>query len=191
MAHLSEDAMYHAVISNEEQVDGSFYYAVKTTGIVCRPSCKSKVPNRENVTFFTMLEDALRQGYRPCKRCRPDMGVRYMPEMDAVEAACTIMNQEYNNPDLLKRLPFRVGVSSSHFNRLFKKAMGQTPNEHLQRIKIAKATELLSGSMMSNIDVCMAAGFTTLSSFYAIFRRETGLSPKEYREEQEHRRSLQ
>ncbi|MCL4517234.1 MAG: helix-turn-helix domain-containing protein [Firmicutes bacterium] len=191
MAGLSKDVMYNAVISNEEQYDGVFFYAVKTTGIVCRPSCKSKVPNRDNVIFFTNLEEAIRQGYRPCKRCRPDIGPCYAPTIDAVEAACDIISQEYDNPGLLRELPHRLGISSSHFQRLFKKTIGQTPKEYLQKIRIAKAAELLSNSTISNIDVCLAAGFTNLSSFYAAFRSEIGLPPKEYRQEQARKGSLQ
>lgn len=190
MARLSEDTMYQAVISNEQRYDGVFFYAVKTTGIVCRPSCKSKVPNRENVIFFDTVDDALQQGYRVCKRCRPDLRPGDRAELDAVFVACDILNQEYANPDLLHELPLRIGISSSHLQRLFKKAVGQTTKEYLQKLRITKAAELLVRSNLSNIDVCMESGFANLSTFYVAFRSETGLSPKEYRQEQGNKKSL-
>lgn len=181
MALTSHDRMYQAVIANKKEYDGIFFYAVKTTGIVCRPSCKSKVPNRDNVTFFNTLEDALQQGYRPCKRCRPDLS-EYIPEANTVEVICDIISQEYANSDLLRELPIRMGISSSHLQRLFKKLMGQTLKEYLQRVRVTKAAELLSGSAMSNIDVSMAVGFASLSCFYVAFRNQQGLSPREYRQ---------
>src|SRR5262245_1389574 len=45
---------------------------VKTTRIFCRPSCRAKKPLAKNVEFFRSASDALKAGYRPCKRCRPD-----------------------------------------------------------------------------------------------------------------------
>lgn len=189
MSQLSEDIMYQAVVTNDRNYDGVFLYAVRTTGIVCRPSCKSKIPNRGHVAFFHTLEEALRQGYRPCKRCRPDMGPQYRPDMDAVREACDIMKREYANPSLLRELPLRIRVSASHFQRLFKKGIGLTPKKYLQKLRIAKAAELAGSSTMSSIDICMAAGFASLSAFYAAFRSETGLSPKECRQEQHGNRS--
>jgi AraC family transcriptional regulator of adaptative response / methylphosphotriester-DNA alkyltransferase methyltransferase len=181
MVQLTEDAMYQAIVANEQQFDGIFYYAVKTTGIVCRPSCKSKVPNSDNVTFFTKLEDAFCQGYRACKRCRPDLGLRYMPESEFVKLACDIMLREYVSPVLVRELPLRIGVSSSHFQRIFKKIVGKTPKQYLQQLRIGKAVELLDSSTMNILDICIASGFANLSSFYVAFRSETGLSPREYK----------
>jgi Adenosine deaminase len=191
MARLSEDMMFRAVVANEKQYDGVFFYAVRTTGIVCRPSCKSKAPNRDNVMFFCALEDALKQGYRPCKRCRPDLGPRYMPEEGPVGVACDIINQEYFKPELLHELPSRLHISSSHFQRIFKKVVGLTPKEYLKKLRIDKAAELFDNSTMSNTDICLAAGFSNLSSFYAAFRTQMGLSPKEYRHQQSIKRDLQ
>ena len=64
---IQREALWKAVVRCDGRYDGFFYYAVKTTGIFCRPSCKSKTPKRENVEFFFSREEALRKGYKPCK----------------------------------------------------------------------------------------------------------------------------
>lgn len=55
---MSEQEMRRAVVNNDAGYDGVFFYAVKTTGMYCRPSCKSKAPNRENICFFESSEQA-------------------------------------------------------------------------------------------------------------------------------------
>lgn len=64
---------WDAVKQNDKTCDGIFFYAVKSTGIFCRPSCKSRLPKKDNVTFFNTADQALAAGFRPCKRCRPDL----------------------------------------------------------------------------------------------------------------------
>ena len=181
MNGLSESKKWEASTANDSSFDGIFYYAVKTTGIVCRPSCKSKIPNRENVSFFNSLEEALHSGYRPCKRCRPDLGVQYDPEKESVTLVCEILKNHYHNPELLEELPSRAGISSFHLQRLFKKVTGYTPKEYLQGIRVQKAAELIKQGQMNNTDVCLMVGFKSLSSFYSAFRQQMGVSPKEYR----------
>ncbi len=50
----------------------SSLHAVKSTGIFCRPSCKSRIPNKNNVRIFHHAEQALSENFRPCKRCKPN-----------------------------------------------------------------------------------------------------------------------
>jgi len=66
------DDMWKAIVECDSSYDGTFYYGLRTTKIFCKPSCKSKTPNRENVGIFATPENARRAGLRPCKRCRPD-----------------------------------------------------------------------------------------------------------------------
>lgn len=191
MNKLSENKMWEVSIANDASYDGVFYYAVKTTGVVCRPSCKSKIPNRDNVSFFRSFEEAIHHGYRPCKRCRPDLGARYAPEKESIESACNILKAEYHNPEILEELPSRVGISSFHFQRLFKKVTAHTPKEFLQGIRVNKAAELLVRSKRNNTDICLTVGFKSLSGFYSAFRLQKGCSPREYRKTQESKMRLQ
>ena len=87
---LSETEMERAWRRRDPEFDGLFYFAVRTTGIFCRPSCPSK-PNRENIQFFREIGEAVRSGYRPCKRCQPDLANGRPPDwvsqlMDRVRA---------------------------------------------------------------------------------------------------------
>ena len=75
---MTEPEMWEAVQRSDASYDGLFFYAVKTTGIFCRPSCKSKPPKRENLCYFASGEEARAAGFRPCKRCRSDL-LEYQP----------------------------------------------------------------------------------------------------------------
>ncbi len=74
MLHMNETTMRRAVMSRDRGQDGAFVYAVTTTGIYCRPSCRSRQPKRVNVRFFAGPAEARAAGFRACKRCTPDRG---------------------------------------------------------------------------------------------------------------------
>src|SRR5215470_15789795 len=63
---------WEQVLARDRSADGQFFYAVKSTGIVCKPSCPSRRPSRDNVRFFPTLTAALEAGFRACRRCEPE-----------------------------------------------------------------------------------------------------------------------
>src|SRR5262245_44287744 len=71
---LGEDDRWQAVQRRDPTADGAFVYAVRTTGVYCRPSCAARLPRRENVKFHDSCAEAERAGFRPCRRCRPNEG---------------------------------------------------------------------------------------------------------------------
>ncbi len=75
---MKEQEMWEAVQNSNADYDGLFFYAVKTMGIFCRPSCRSKIPKKENICYFHSADEARRAGFRPCKRCRSDF-LEYQP----------------------------------------------------------------------------------------------------------------
>jgi AraC family transcriptional regulator of adaptative response/methylated-DNA-[protein]-cysteine methyltransferase len=79
------DERWRAIVERDSKVDGSFYYSVKTTGVYCRPSCAARLSRPENVAFHATREDAEKAGFRPCKRCKPDLASR--KEGDSVKIA--------------------------------------------------------------------------------------------------------
>lgn len=68
---VTED-LYEAIQNNSKKFDGQYYIGIRTTGIVCFPSCRSRVPKKENVRVFTSYLEAIHAGFRACKRCKPD-----------------------------------------------------------------------------------------------------------------------
>jgi AraC family transcriptional regulator of adaptative response / methylphosphotriester-DNA alkyltransferase methyltransferase len=180
--YLSEELMWEITKKCDPQYDGKFYYAVKTTMIFCRPSCKSKTPLLQNVSFFSSVREAVSKGYRTCKRCRPELSGHYNPSESVLKATELILMTEYEHSDILKDLSSRVGMSSFHLHRLFKESTGRTPKEFLEEIRVNKAKELLVTSSLSNTEICYAVGFQSLPRFYHIFREKTGFSPKKFKE---------
>ncbi|MGB9405380.1 MAG: Ada metal-binding domain-containing protein, partial [Candidatus Acidiferrales bacterium] len=82
------DSRWHAVQTRDRIADGAFVYAVRSTGIYCRPSCPSRKPSRGQVAFFRLPEDAERKGFRPCRRCRPHQAEQDDPQAAAVARVC-------------------------------------------------------------------------------------------------------
>lgn len=175
-----DDEIWNAIITCNSHYDGLLFYAVKTTGIFCFFSCKSKVPNRENVVVFESFDEATASGFRPCKRCRPDIGPDYSPDEQIVRKARHLLEGHYVNPDILVEAGNNLGLSRFHFQRLFKKYTGNTPKEYVTKLRVEKAQDLLKQNSIGNLEIGMEVGFKSLSTFYETFRKQTGLTPKEY-----------
>lgn len=177
---MNGDEMWEAVRDCDVSCDGKFFYGVKSTGIYCRPSCKSKLPKRENVVFFRTREEAERAGFRPCKRCRPDL-LQYDPALELSERTKELLDQHFSDRLKLGRDMKEIGVSRRHLTQVFKQKYDITPSEYLIQVRIAAARQLLQeGSDIT--DAAGAAGYENLSEFYDHFRRQTGMTPARYRQ---------
>lgn len=120
-----------AIQANNAAYDGHFYYGVKTTNIVCRPSCRSRVPKRENVAIYQELQTAIKEGYRPCKRCKPnDLKT---PDNAWIEAISSYIKNHIDEKLTLEQLGQLFNGSPYHLQRTFKKNNGcQSTNVHSQ-----------------------------------------------------------
>lgn len=177
---MKDDEMWEAVRDCDAACDGKFYYGVKTTGIYCRPSCKSKLPKRENVVFFRTREEAEKAGFRPCKRCRQDL-LQYDPALELSERTKELVDQHFSDRLKLGRDMKGMGVSRKHLTQIFKQQYDITPSEYLMQVRIAAARKLLQ----DGADIPDAAGmarYENLSEFYDHFRRQTGMTPARYRQ---------
>lgn len=177
---LSDDEMWEAVIQNNKAYDGHFFYAVKTTGIVCRPSCKSKDPKRENVCYFFHLAHAFDQGFRSCKRCCPNL-IGPTNEEEVVNNAVKIIEKKYMTHLTLKKLASEVGVSPYHFQRLFKKVKGFTPTIFINDYRLKKSVELLVETDWTMTKIAQEVGYQTSTYFSSCFRKKLSLSPSAFR----------
>ncbi|WII40146.1 bifunctional transcriptional activator/DNA repair enzyme AdaA [Paenibacillus thiaminolyticus] len=177
------DEMWQAIVSNNRAYDGQFWYAVKSTGIFCRPSCKSRPPKRENVGFFHSPEAALSAHYRPCKRCKPT-GER-LPDDEWIAIVTAYIDRNYADKLTLHRLAELSHGSPYHLHRIFKKIMGVTPVEYVQRRRIGQAKELLRSTKLAIAEVGQSVGLANPPYFITLFKQTAGCTPAEYRKQQQ------
>lgn len=177
---MTEEEMWQAVCDNNADYDGLFFYAVKTTDIYCRPSCKSKRPNRENICFFESTQDAVKAGFQPCKRCRSDL-IDYQPMKEIASKIKSMLDEAFKAQSELFGEIKRIGVSQRRMTDIFKDEYGITPKAYADSLRLGEAKRLLAESDMKVIDIAYCVGFGSLPAFYAFFRKETGLTPTAYR----------
>src|SRR3954451_20642529 len=108
---MEEERYWQAVMERDNGSDGVFVYDVRSTGVYCRPSCPSRRPGRGQVTFFPTPAAAAREGYGPCRRCRPDQPAAPDVQADRVRDVCSFIRQNAAEPLPLDRLAARAGVS--------------------------------------------------------------------------------
>lgn len=177
---MNNSKKWLAVINNDKEYDGKFYYAVKSTRIFCRPSCNSKLPLKGNVDFFETAGEAMGAGYRPCKRCRPDL-ISYQPVLEFAEKMKDTIDNLFTDKATLSKELINLGVSRRHMTEIFVNQYGQTPNEYVNSRRLEAAKMQLMNESHSILDTALSLGFTSLSSFYTFFNKHVGMSPGYYR----------
>jgi AraC family transcriptional regulator, regulatory protein of adaptative response / methylated-DNA-[protein]-cysteine methyltransferase len=167
---------WQQVMARDARQDGRFVFAVRTTGIYCRPSCPSRRPRRDSVEFFTNPNEAERAGYRACLRCKPT-------EISSQAQYVTRARQLLDNAEgimTLAQLGKCVGLSPFHLQRLFKRATGLSPREYQAARRMAQ----LKTNLRQGDDVTTAlydAGFGSSSRLYEKAPEQLGMTPGEYR----------
>ncbi len=179
--YASPAQRWQAVTGRDKRADGAFYYSVATTGIYCRPSCAARLALRENVRFHDSCEDAEREGFRPCKRCRPGAAAPRYVRAALVAAACRAiaLAGPENAPDLTA-LANSSGLSRFHFHRLFKSVVGCTPREYAAGLRAARLRRGLIQSR-SVTEAFYGAGFNSSGRFYAQSASILGMNPRDFR----------
>lgn len=179
--NLSFEEMWDKIIACDRKYDGLFFTAVKTTKIYCRPSCRSRKPKKVNVEFYLDINEVEKAGFRPCKRCQPE--VEQSPHIEIVRRIITFLVNHYKQHLILKDIANHVGLSPFYLERLFKEETSETPRTYLEKIRIDKATHLLKCTGMTNLEICYEVGFQSPSNFYKVFRSLNNCSPSEYRKD--------
>ena len=176
-ASSNDETRWNALLSRDSSADGEFFYAVRTTGVFCRPSCASRQPRRENVEFFNTPQQAEAAGYRACKRCQPGSLSR---ELAIVERACKVLDADPQERVTLAELSRAVHVSPFHLQRLFSRVVGVSPRQY----QAARRADALRGALQRGDDVTRAmhdAGFGSTSRMYDAAPAELGMTPSTYR----------
>jgi AraC family transcriptional regulator of adaptative response / methylphosphotriester-DNA alkyltransferase methyltransferase len=174
------EEQWQAILQNDAAYNDKFFYAVKTTGIFCRPSCKSKAPNRENTCIFQNAEQALESGFRPCKRCKPT-GER-LPDKEWVTVMTGYIDNHYQEPLTLETLAEVCHGSPYHLHRTFRKVTGITPVDYIQQKRIDKASEYLVTTEWTVADIGLQVGLPNTSYFITLFKKKTGHTPTQFRQ---------
>jgi len=175
-----DNSRWRAVLARDRQLDGAFVFAVRTTGIYCRPSCPARRPRRQHVVFYPLAEAAERAGFRPCRRCRPHEVALRDRATTLVHRICQFIDANGEEPLSLDRLSAEFGVSASHLQRTFKALMGISPREYAD----ARRMNSLKSKLREGQDVTRAmyeAGYGSSSRLYERSSQQLGMTPATYR----------
>lgn len=170
---------WQAVLDRDRQRDGTFVYAVVSTGIFCRPSCPSKRPRRERVRFYALAEAAVAAGFRPCKRCRPEALVRLDPKLDLVRRVCREIDAAEDKVPSLARLAAATGHGATYLQRTFSQVMGISPRAYFEARRLARVKVALAGGE-AVAPALYGAGYGSSSRLYEKARAHFGMTPASY-----------
>lgn len=170
---------WQLVLRRDPRADGEFVYAVRTTGVYCRPSCPSRAARRENVTFFESPGLAAAAGYRPCKRCRPDEISQQQRRNALVLQACQAIEHSASALSLAQ-LAQQAGMSPYHFQRIFTSVTGLSPKAFQKAVQARRVTAALQ-SAPSVTTALYDAGFNSTGRFYEAAPALLGMAPGSYR----------
>lgn len=179
MNPATEDLFYRAYQNHDRSYEGVFFLAVKTTGVFCRPGCTAKTPLRENVEFFASSNQALEQGYRPCKKCQPLTRSGEQPEW---VGRVLEQLQQHNGERITDEQLTDMNIDPHRLRRWFKKHHGMTFQAYQRQLKLNNAyQQIQQGARV--IDSAYDSGFNSLSSFNESFRKLTGFAPSASRQQ--------
>jgi AraC family transcriptional regulator of adaptative response / DNA-3-methyladenine glycosylase II len=185
VSELDHQAMYRAVLARDRRFDGSFFTAVKSTSIFCRPVCPARTPSEKNCAFFASAAAALSAGYRPCLRCRPELSPTSLAwrgtENTVSRALALIERGALSNDHTVDELAARLGVGERHLRRLFAKHLHSSPIACAQTHRVLFAKRLLHDSTMSIAQVALACGFASVRRFNEAFSSKCALTPSQVR----------
>lgn len=173
------DARWAAVRARSTQADGRFVYAVRTTGVYCRPSCGARPARPENVSFHDTPAAAEQAGFRPCRRCKPNEPSLAVQQAAVVARLCRRLEAEDPPPSLVQ-LADDAQWSPFHLHRVFKRITGLTPKAYASAHRSRRVQAALAGSG-SVTDAVYAAGYGSGAGFYAQAPQLLGMTPTRWR----------
>lgn len=168
-----QEEYYQALIAKDTQFVGVIYACVKTTGIFCITTCTARKPKQENVFFVKTSKEALQNGYRPCKICKPLQNTATPPKDISLilELISNEPSRKISDYDLKKK-----GIASEKVRRWFNKHHGMTFQAYQRMIRINGAyKEIKEGSNVTSS--AFKSGFESLSGFGTAFKNLFGVPP--------------
>lgn len=184
---VDSETLTKARLSRDPRFDGTFFVAVKTTGIFCRPICPAKLPNEENVTYYQHATTAMAHGFRPCFRCRPD-SAPHSPAWSGVGATVNraIALLSVIPSESVSGVAARLGISERYLNKLMVNALGLSPKSFQNMHRALFAKQLIQQSSLSITDVAFTAGYQSLRQLQRAMAQYCDTTPSQLRKHQSH-----
>jgi AraC family transcriptional regulator of adaptative response/methylated-DNA-[protein]-cysteine methyltransferase len=169
---------WQQVLARDAAADGQFVYAVKSTGIYCKPSCPSRRPERKNVSFFPSPAHAEAAGFRACLRCEPARTLpKPDPQAEAIARAAALLSSHAGQPARLDDLAAAAGLGKFALQRAFKRVLGVTPAEFARAQRKERFRQRVRSPRLSVTDAVYDAGFGSPSRLYEAVDATLGMSP--------------
>lgn len=170
-----------AIKNCNKKYDGVFFYALKTTKTVCRPSCTARTPNPKNVLIFTSVEEAVNEGFRYCNRCRPDCMEWNGAKEELTIKARNYIENHYTEKFSLEEIGKKLYINPHYLHRAFKETTGHTLLWYQHYVRITAAKVMMENKQISISFIGFEVGYNSLSHFSRAFKKLEGCSPSSYR----------
>ncbi|MET9551705.1 AlkA N-terminal domain-containing protein [Streptomyces sp. NPDC006645] len=183
---MDEETRYEAVASRDARFDGAFFFAVETTGIYCRPSCPAVTPKRKNVRFYPTAAAAQGNGFRACRRCRPDAvpgSAEWNVRADVVGRAMRMIGDGVVDREGVPGLAGRLGYSARQVQRQLTAELGAGPVALARAQRAHTARTLLQTTVLPVTEIAFAAGFASVRQFNDTIRQIYARTPSGLRAE--------
>lgn len=175
-----EERHWRAVLARDPRYDGTFVYAVVSTGIYCCPSCSARHPQREHVRFFSTPEAAAQAGFRPCQRCQPGAARPQNVQAELVQTVCRYIEANLNSSLTLEALGAHANVSPHHLQRTFKRVTGISPRQYAEACRLGSLkAQLREGQAVTH--ALYEVGYGSSSRLYERAADQIGMTPATYR----------
>lgn len=182
---IDDHAAYQALKSRDARFDGVFFVGVTSTGIYCRPVCPAKTPQRRNCRFFGHAGAAEKAGFRPCRRCRPELAPGRAPVDRAqriAEALARRIDEGLVDDGIgMEEIAAEFGLGSRQLRRIVKRELGVSPIGLKQTRRLLLAKQLLAETALPVTEIAFASGFSSLRRFNAAFRAQYRMPPTQLR----------
>lgn len=171
---MKQERFWQAVSGRDASFDGKFVYAVRSTGVYCRPSCPSRRPRREQVVFFVAPDAAEQAGFRACRRCHPKRKGAH-PDQELIRRACGVLEEGAGVAGAARQLK----VTEGRLRAAFRRTLGITPREYGDERKLAAfKSQVREGRGVT--DALYEAGYGSSSRLYERASSRLGMTPGVY-----------
>src|SRR5712692_2656003 len=169
---------WRATMTRDARADGTFVLAVRSTHIYCRPSCPARRPLRRNVIFFRTGAEAEKQGFRPCRRCRPNEVAG--PVALVERAARELASFDDENGVRFSALAAKLGTTPGTLRRSFLQVTGLRPRDLAAALRLARFKKMLRAGK-GIADALYETGYGSTSRIYESSNAQLGMTPATYR----------